>query len=154
MLSKLNLSIIRAQPIALAISGGPDSMAMLYMMHEKGIEFVALTVNHNLRSEAIDEANYVASICADLDVEHVILEWQHMGVTSNIHDQARDARYSLMTDWCVAHNIQILCTAHHMDDCVEHFFIRVFRGAGLLGLIDHEEMLYNSITIALSLIHI
>ena len=148
MLSKLNLSIIRTPPVALAISGGPDSMAMLHMMHEQGLECVALTVNHNLRPEAIVEARYVASICEELSIKHVTLEWQHDGITSNIHDKARDARYTLMTDWCLSHNIKTLCTAHHMDDCVEHFFIRVSRGAGLLGLIDHEEMIYNGVTIA------
>ena len=146
---KLNLNIIRNQPVALAISGGPDSMAMLYMMHEKGQKFTALTVNHNLRPEALEEAKYVASICQKLEIQHVILNWEHDGVTSNVHDRARDARYGLMLDWCNAHNIKTLCTAHHMDDRVEHFFIRVSRGAGLLGLIDHEEMLYQyGITLA------
>jgi tRNA(Ile)-lysidine synthase len=53
-----------------------------------------------------------------------------------------------MTDWCKAHGVKTLCTGHHMDDRIEHFFIRVSRGAGLLGLIDHEEMLYNGVTIA------
>lgn len=147
MLSKLNLNILHS-PIALAVSGGPDSMAMFYMMYEKGIKFIVLTVNHNLRPEALEEARYVASICKELAIEHVILEWKHDGITSNVHDRARDARYSLMTDWCNAHNIKTLCTAHHMDDSVEHFFIRISRGAGLLGLIDHEEMLYNGVTIA------
>lgn len=148
MLSKLNLDIIKNQPLALAISGGPDSIAMLYMMHERGIKFVALTVNHNLRPESSEEARYVANICEELGVKHVTLEWQHDGVASNVHDKARDARYILMTNWCNGHDIKTLCTAHHMDDRLEHFFIRVSRGAGLLGLIDHEEMMYNGVTIA------
>jgi tRNA(Ile)-lysidine synthase len=147
MQEKLNINIISRESVALAISGGPDSMAMLYMMHEQGIKFTALTVNHNLRPEALEEAEYVASICTKLGIQHVILLWKHDGITSNIHDQARDARYSLMTDWCNARNIKTLCTAHHMDDRLEHFFIRISRGAGLLGLIDHEEILYNGVTI-------
>ena len=134
--------------MALAVSGGPDSMAMLHMMHGKEIRFVALTVNHNLRAEALEEAQYVGFVCRELGIEHVILEWKHEGVTSNVHDQARDARYSLMTDWCNAHDVKTLCTAHHMDDRLEHFLIRVSRGAGLLGLIDHDEMLYNGVMIA------
>ena len=52
-----------------------------------------------------------------------------------------------MTKWCSDNNIRTLCTAHHMDDRVEHFLIRVYRGAGLLGLIDHEEILYSGIKI-------
>ena len=122
-------------------------MAMLYMMHEHGVKFTALTVNHNLRPEALEEANHVASICKELGVQHVILEWKHDGVTSNVHDRARDARYNLMTNWCNDQNIKTLCTAHHMDDRIEHFFIRVSRGAGLLGLIDYEEMPYNDVII-------
>ena len=149
MHSKLNFNIINSYPIALAVSGGADSMAMLYMMHENGLRLTAaLTVNHNLRPEAQEEAEYVASICAKLGVEHMTLQWEHEGVTSNVHDLARDARYQLMTDWCNANGVQTLCTAHHMDDRIEHFFIKVSRGAGLLGLIDHEEMLYNGVTIA------
>jgi tRNA(Ile)-lysidine synthase len=92
MLSKLNLNILGNEPIALAVSGGPDSMAMLHMLHEKGVKLIALTVNHNLRLEAIEEAQYVASICKELGYKHVILEWKHEGITSNVHDQARDAR--------------------------------------------------------------
>ena len=65
-----------------------------------------------------------------------------------MHDRARDARYGLMTDWCNEHGIKTLCTAHHMDDRVEHFFIRLSRGAGLLGLIDHEKILYNGVMLA------
>jgi len=148
MLSKLNLNILGNAHVALAVSGGPDSIAMLHMMHEKDVKFIVLTVNHNLRAESLGEAKHVASICKNLGIKHVILDWNHEGITSNIHDQARDARYSLMTDWCKAHNIKILCTAHHMDDRVEHFFVRVSRGAGLLGLIDHEAMLYNGVMIA------
>lgn len=158
MLDKINLDILpkNYQPenhplqkhlLALAISGGPDSIAMLHMFHEKGLQFTALTVDHGLRPESAEEAAYVADMCKALGIKHVILEWQHDGITSNVHDQAREARYSLMTDWCNAHGAQALCTAHHMDDRVEHFLIRVSRGAGIMGLIDHETMLYNGVTV-------
>lgn len=144
----LNLNIItKDQLIALAVSGGPDSIAMLYMMHEQGMECVVVTVDHNLRPESKQEACYVAQICQDLGIEHQILLWEHDGINSNVHDQARDARYGLMTNWCKERGITTLCTAHHMDDRIEHFFIKVSRGAGLLGLIDHEEMIYNEIKI-------
>jgi tRNA(Ile)-lysidine synthetase-like protein len=147
MHQKLNLKIIHELPTALAVSGGPDSMAMLYMMHELNIQFTVLTVNHNLRPDALEEAEYVSSVCQKLGVPHVILEWQHDGVTSNVHDRARNARYGLMVDWCHKNNIKTLCTAHHMDDRMEHLFIRLYRGAGLLGLVDNEKMMYDGINI-------
>lgn len=133
--------------LALAVSGGPDSMAMLHMIYELGLAFTAITVNHNLRPEASQEADLVALECLKLKIPHVTLKWQHKGIKSNIHDRAREARYGLMTDWCRANGISFLATAHHMDDRIEHFFIRISRGAGLLGLLDHEKMLYNNINI-------
>ena len=69
MLSKLNLNILGNAPMALAVSGGPDSMAMLHMMHGKEIRFVALTVNHNLRAEALEEAQYVGFVCRELGIK-------------------------------------------------------------------------------------
>ena len=149
MLDKINLNILpKNNQLALAVSGGPDSIAMLYMLHEKGVKFTVMTVDHRLRPESANEASYVADICKSLGIKHITLTWHHDGVTSNVHDQARDARYSLMTDWCKEHGIATLCTAHHMDDALEHFLIRVSRGAGIMGLIDHETMLYNDVTIA------
>lgn len=133
--------------IALGISGGPDSLAMLYLLHEKGIKFTALTIDHNLRKESEEEAKYVSSLCKDLGIEHHILKWNHDGVTSNIHDKARKARYQLMTDFCSKNNIEALATAHHRDDRIENFFIRIHQGAGLFGLIDKDHIIYNGINI-------
>ena len=137
--------------IALAVSGGADSIAMLYMMHEwakaKSKTLIILTVNHNLRSEALEECEYVKKCANDLGLNHVLLDWNHNGVSSNVHDKARKARYGLMTKWCKANGVGVLCTAHHKDDRIENFFIRVFRGSGILGLIDNQEIIYEGIRV-------
>jgi tRNA(Ile)-lysidine synthase len=145
--NKILLKDYKNQRLALAVSGGVDSMAMLHLFNEFGVSFVVLTVDHGLREESGSEALYVKETCDTLSIKHVTLQWKHDGIYSNIHDKARDARYDLMTDWCKENNIDILCTAHHLDDRVEHFFIRVSRGAGLLGLLDHYEMDYKGIKV-------
>ena len=139
------------EKIALAVSGGPDSIAMMHILyewaHKSKKEIIILTVNHNLRQEASIEADYVLNAASQLGLKHILLEWIHNGITSNIHDRARTARYDLMTNWCKNNNVQALCTAHHMDDRVENFFIRVSKGAGLLGLSDKKQIIYNEIDI-------
>ena len=145
---QINLDILSPyNKIALAVSGGPDSLAMLHALHAEGKNLVALTVDHNLREESKEEAEYVASLCESLGIEHHILTWEHYGIESNIHDQARKARYELMTNFCHQNNIEALCTAHHMDDRIEQFFIRIHQGAGLFGLIDKDHIIYNEVNV-------
>lgn len=133
--------------IALAISGGSDSVFMLHKIHEfskqNGKKIIVLTVNHNLREEAKSECEFVEKQCKKLGIDCKILEWIHDGISTNIHDKARKARYDLMTDYCHKNKIGLLCTAHHMDDRIENFFIRIYRGSGILGLVDKEQITYN-----------
>ncbi|MEQ1789879.1 MAG: tRNA lysidine(34) synthetase TilS [Rickettsiales bacterium] len=125
--------------IAVAISGGSDSMALLLLAQDwvraRNGKLIALTVNHNLRLEAADEALQVKQWCATHNIEHHTLCWQHSTPqTSNIQANARDARYQLMTEYCHKNNILHLLTAHHCDDQVETLFFRLARGSGLEGL--------------------
>lgn len=128
-----------ADKIAIAVSGGADSMALLLLINswakEKNIKLAALTVNHNLRKEAEDEAQQVKLWCNDLQIEHHILQWEHtQKPTTSIQEKARNARYLLMTDFCQKHYISNLFVAHHSGDQAETFFFRLARGSGLLGL--------------------
>jgi len=125
--------------LAIAISGGADSMALLLLAsdwaHEKNGKTIALTVNHNLREEAAAEAAQVAKWCAQKNMEHHILDWQHVQLpTSAIQQSAREARYSLMTEWCKKNQVAYLLTAHHQGDQIETLFFRLARGSGLAGL--------------------
>lgn len=129
------------QHIAVAVSGGGDSMALLLALHFyakaslTNLKIVALTVNHKLRAAAADEAKQVALWCKDLGIEHHILNWQHDEVPQTaVQEKARNARYQLMGDYCLAHNIEQLFVAHNLEDNAETMYMRLKRGAGLKGL--------------------
>lgn len=123
------------EPLAVAVSGGPDSLALLLMAHDAfGARVRALTVDHGLRPESAAEADAVADICRDLGVPHATLRWAGPHPASNRQAAARAARYSLMVDWCRAANVVWLATAHHADDQAETLLMRLGRGAGLAGL--------------------
>ncbi len=128
--------------IAVAVSGGPDSMALCHLAKEwassRGLSVVGLTVDHRLRPEAQEEAQQVSMWLADLEMAHETLIWEQ-GATVKSLDRspqtaARDARFSLLCEWCQKNNIDALMTAHHADDQAETFLYRLVRGSGVDGL--------------------
>ncbi|TFU01363.1 tRNA lysidine(34) synthetase TilS [Polymorphobacter arshaanensis] len=122
--------------IAIAVSGGPDSLGLLLLAHAAlGTRTVALTVDHGLRADAAAEAAMVADVCAARGIDHVTLRWEGAKPAANLQAAAREARYALMRDWCAAHGVNWLATAHHRDDVAETLLMRLARGAGLAGLI-------------------
>ncbi len=125
-----------AAPLALAVSGGADSTALMLAAAQlvEREHLYVLTVDHGLRSAAAGEANQVASWAQSLSLRHVTLRWQDDKPQAGIQAAARDARYRLMTDWCAENNIQHLITAHTMDDQAETVLMRLKRGSGVDGL--------------------
>lgn len=123
------------ESIALAVSGGGDSMAMLTLAHNWthvwGVRLRVVTVDHGLRPEAAAEAEMVARTCAELGWEHATLRW-HWDGQGNLMDAARRARLSLIDDWRGATRDVLL--AHTADDVAESFVMRLARGAGVEGL--------------------
>ncbi len=124
----------RHPQIGLAVSGGPDSLAMLLLAHAEfpGAVRVA-TVDHGLRPEAADEAAFVAQVCAARGLDHDILK-PDRPITGNLQSAARAVRYRLLDDWATAHGLQWIATAHHSDDQVETLLMRIARGSGIAGL--------------------
>lgn len=120
--------------IALAVSGGPDSLALLLLAHTcfPG-RIAAATVDHGLRAEAADEARYVAQICAAKDIPHRILT-PHTPITGNIQSSARKARYDLLHAWADELQCAYIATAHHADDQLETMLMRLARGSGTDGM--------------------
>ncbi len=118
----------------MAVSGGPDSLALLALAHEcfPG-QIAAATVDHRLRKEAHDEAQYVAEICAKRSIPHEILT-PPQPITGNIQSAARKIRYSLLEDWADAVGCSRIATAHHADDQLETMLMRLARGSGVDGL--------------------
>ena len=123
-------------PIGLAVSGGPDSVALLLLAAEArpaGVE--AATVDHALRPESRAEAEMVAALCERLGVPHVILtaNWKEKP-SSAVQERARAMRYKLLGDWARERQLGALLTAHHLDDQAETLLMRLARGAGVRGL--------------------
>jgi tRNA(Ile)-lysidine synthase len=131
--------------IAVAVSGGADSLALTFLLKEyvaqNNGKLIALTVDHVLRDESKAEAVYVHELLSKHNIEHHILYWFHDKiVTSNIQQKAREARYNLLTKYCIENNIMHLVTAHHLNDQVENFLIRLERGSGVVGLSSMQSI--------------
>ncbi len=124
--------------LALAVSGGPDSLALLRLAHAAlGARVAAATVNHGLRPEAAAEAALVARLCADLGVPHETLSVSV--ADGNVQAQARAARYAALAAWMAREGLTALATAHHADDQAETLVMRLNRGSGVAGLAGVRE---------------
>ncbi len=154
------VSYFEANPtIAVATSGGADSMSLLLLARDwvadRGGKVISLTVNHNLRPEAASEALQVAAWCRKLAVEHHILIWDSPTKIQSIQASARTARYQLLTNFCRENNILHLLTAHHAGDQVETMFFRLARGSGLEGLSAMSaQSIISSVRLLRPLLHV
>lgn len=132
-------------PLAVAVSGGADSLALLLLAHEaaqeKGSHVVALTVNHNLREEAAEEALQVKKWAQERGIQHSVLEWDHDQPTARLQERARNARYALLIKWCKKHQISTVLLGHHQQDQEETFWLRLVAGSGLDGLAGMKKTL-------------
>lgn len=120
--------------VAVACSGGPDSLALLHLALQAGFDVAALTVDHGLRPEAKAEAAWTAETAASLGASPHILRWEGEKPTTGVQAAAREARYGLMAVWCEAEGVGDLLVAHHLDDQAETFLLRLARGSGVDGL--------------------
>jgi tRNA(Ile)-lysidine synthase len=135
----LFLPFVHAKALLIAVSGGPDSTALLLMATEwakrRGKPRIeAATIDHGLRAESADEAKAVAALCARLGVGHRILHWKGAKPTSRLQERAREARYHLLVDHAKAIGAEAVMTAHHANDQAETVLFRLLRGSGVAGL--------------------
>ena len=120
--------------LGVAVSGGPDSLALLLLAHAGWPGQVeAATVDHGLRRESADEAAFVAQVCGILAVPHAILK-PPQPIEGNLQSAARQARYALLEEWRAARGLDWILTAHHADDQAETLLMRLNRGSGVGGL--------------------
>lgn len=120
--------------IGVAVSGGPDSMALLWLAARAFPgEVEAATVDHGLRPESADEARMVGEWCRAADIPHAALTLPGP-ITGNVQSNARSARYAALERWRNERSLDWLMTAHHADDQRETILMRLNRGSGVGGL--------------------
>jgi len=139
---------IKRENFALAVSGGADSLCLAYFAKLYSFEFnskaYVLIVDHKLRKESSQESLKVKKILLKKKIYSKILKWKGKIPKSNIQKNARDMRYTLLSNYCMKNKVKYLITAHHGDDQIENFFIRLLRGSGLSGLSSMSEKIkYN-----------
>ena len=135
------------EEIAVAVSGGSDSLALLLMLadwaKEHGKKIHCLTVDHGLRAASADEALMVGKHCAGLGIAHDILTWDGIKPTTGLSKAAREARYELMAARCLELGICDLVLGHQRDDQAETLLMRLSRsdqgGRGLAGMPSKTE---------------
>lgn len=119
--------------MGVAVSGGPDSVALLLLANAALPDRVrAATVDHGLRPESAAEASLVASLCATKGIPHAILKVEL--APGSIQDAARRARYGALAQWARGNALGAIATAHHAEDQAETLLMRLNRGSGLSGL--------------------
>jgi tRNA(Ile)-lysidine synthase len=129
-----------ASALVLAVSGGPDSVALMWLAArwrrglKNGPRLVAVTVDHGLRREAAAEARAVKRLAASLGLDHRTLRWTGPKPATGLPAAAREARYRLLARAARASGASHILTAHTRDDQAETVVMRLSRGSGIGGL--------------------
>ena len=136
MFASLNKLLKDGERLALAVSGGSDSTALMVAAANAGQKqnITVLSVDHGLRADAASDVVRVGKLAEQLGLRFAALQWQHDGVETGVQEKARTARYDLMTEWCRQNGIKTLITAHTLDDQAETMLMRLARGSGVDGL--------------------
>ena len=129
-----------APAIVLAVSGGPDSIALMWLAARwrstlaRGPRLIAVTVDHGLRAEAASEAREVKRLARTLDLTHRTMRWTGDKPKTGLPAAARTARYRLLAQAARASGATHILTAHTRDDQAETLLMRLLRGSGISGL--------------------
>jgi tRNA(Ile)-lysidine synthase len=129
-----------APALVLAVSGGPDSVALMWLAARwrkgfvRGPRLIAVTIDHGLRKEAAREAREVKQLAREHEIEHRTLRWRGDKPSHGVPAAARDARYRLLARAARAARATHVLTAHTRDDQAETLLMRLLRGSGIAGL--------------------
>ena len=142
--SFLDTLCYRPAALGIAVSGGSDSLGLLYLINSwpnpTNLKILVLTVDHDLRHGSAKDATYVSELCKRLGFQHTTLVWGHEDMSGNLSANAREARYKLMKKFLPLNSI--LMTGHTLDDQAETFLMRLRRGSGVDGLASMTEQSY------------
>lgn len=125
-----------------AVSGGPDSTALLYSLNmirdEYGLGLYVWHLDHSLRPESGEEADHVRSLASDLGLPCTIdkrdVKAYAKKMRISVQEAGRELRYELLERECQKQGAAKIAIGHNADDCVETFFINLMRGSGIAGL--------------------
>ena len=138
--------------VAVAVSGGPDSMSLLFLVnafikYKKG-KLMALIVDHRIRKNSKEEAKFISTYLDQNNIDSQILTTNKNKVSKKSMNEARNNRYNLLTDFCIKNKILHLFIAHHKDDNLETFLNRKIAGSDFYGLKSMSELsFYNRVNI-------
>ena len=130
--------------IVVGVSAGPDSMALLYILNELrkkiGYKLIVAHVNHNVRKESVEEAEFLKKYCNDLDIIFEMMTINKYG-DDNFHNEARNIRYNYYESLIRKYKANYLMTGHHADDLIETILMRIVRGSTLRGYSGFSEII-------------
>jgi tRNA(Ile)-lysidine synthase len=138
--------LIDQPALVLAVSGGPDSTALMWLAarwrkrRRAGPRLIAVTVDHGLRPEARREASAVKRLAARLGIPHRTLRWTGAKPKTGLQEKAREARYQLIAAAADRAHATCVLTGHTIDDQAETILFRMTRGSGLTGLAGMARM--------------
>ena len=128
---------------AVAVSGGPDSLALAFLSKVYSIKWKLspkfFIIDHKLRPDSTKEAKLVKKLLKQKLINSEILTWKGKKPTMNIQALARKKRNELLLKRCEKFKIDNILLGHHKDDLFENFFMRMLRGSGLKGLISLDK---------------
>lgn len=138
--SALDKYVVPGTRLVLAVSGGADSVAMLYALHYYAIgkdwELTTVHINHQVRPEAAAEEEFVKNLCRSLNVPCIVrrVDGAAKAAGASPEEHWRNARYAEFRKIMVDVDAQFLCLGHTVDDLAETFLFHLTRGTGLEGL--------------------
>tara|TARA_B100000579_G_scaffold3199_1_gene2498 strand:- start:434 stop:1462 length:1029 start_codon:yes stop_codon:yes gene_type:complete len=135
---KFEVSLNINESFAVAVSGGPDSLALAFLSKiyaiKKNLISKYFIIDHKLRPESTDEAKFVSNLLKKNFIKSEILTWKGKKPQKSIQSIARTKRYELLFKKCDQFKINDILMGHHEDDLIENFFMRLLRGSGIKGL--------------------
>ena len=141
LLNKIKLN--QNDTIVVGVSAGPDSMALLYILNEVrkkiGYKIVVAHVNHNVRVESYEEAEFLKDYCKKNDIIFEMMVITKYG-DDNFHNEARTIRYNYYEELINKYGANYLMTGHHADDLMETILMRIVRGSTLRGYSGFSDL--------------
>ena len=124
--------------IAVAVSGGPDSLALMHLSNRYALNnkfnLTVLSIDHGIRAESSKEIVWLEKIAKKNKINFYSTKLKKKINSSNTLSKARTLRYEALSKYCNKKKIKFLLTAHHLDDEIENFLMRLIRGSGVKGL--------------------